>query len=218
MTKPLPTTETVLGVKSPICITKEEGDEFHRQEGVIQQESERLKRSHLRIGEALSAIKKGQLYRARFPTFEQYCEMRWGMNRQRGYQLIDAFEIYTALPDAVKNFLHNDSQVRVLRLAAPGDRAEIVKEAQSQLPTDHVLTASDLRKAINCKYQGLPPNAQPSKRASKKTSKSSASASLPIRFETDWRKLTRTQQQNFIEWLDQGKYFEKFNLRLQKIP
>ena len=39
---------------------------------------------------ALLSIRDGRGYRFEYGTFEEYCKERWGMVRQRAYQLIEA--------------------------------------------------------------------------------------------------------------------------------
>jgi hypothetical protein len=47
------------------------------------------------MGQALAAIRDRRGYRqAGFTTFEQYLQQRWGWSRQRGYQLMQAAEVY----------------------------------------------------------------------------------------------------------------------------
>jgi hypothetical protein len=80
------TSTTLAIVKNTLSIniTEEECKELRKREAVIQAERETFKQSYLRIGEALSVISKRQLYRAAYATFERYCEIRWGIDRQRG--------------------------------------------------------------------------------------------------------------------------------------
>ncbi len=49
-------------------------------------------RTFLEVGSALLGIKEQRLYRAEFPTFEEYVSTRWNMAKSRAYQLIDASE------------------------------------------------------------------------------------------------------------------------------
>jgi hypothetical protein len=44
----------------------------------------------IQVGAALATIRDSRLYRAEYPTFESYCDERWGLARRRAYQLMDA--------------------------------------------------------------------------------------------------------------------------------
>ncbi len=60
-------------------------------EGVI----ERGLATFIDVGNALTAIRDGNLYPTTHPTFEAYCADRWGLVRSRAYQMIDAAEVST---------------------------------------------------------------------------------------------------------------------------
>ena len=55
------------------------------------------------VGQALMRIRDGKLYRREHPTFEAYCEHRWGFTRQRANQLIAGAEVVRAVTTAVVN-------------------------------------------------------------------------------------------------------------------
>ena len=78
------------------------------------------------VGTALLEIRDSRLYRAEHPTFEAYCRERWGMERRRAYQLIEAAEAF----ESVQNFTHsppaNEAQARPLAAVAPEARAEVL--------------------------------------------------------------------------------------------
>lgn len=65
------------------------------------------------VGSALAEVRDSRLYRIKYATFEDYCQERWGMTRQRVYQLIAA----AAVVENVNNCLHlpsNEAQAREL--------------------------------------------------------------------------------------------------------
>ena len=45
------------------------------------------------VGEALLTIRDERLYRSEYPTFEAYCNKRWGIKERRAYQLMDAAKV-----------------------------------------------------------------------------------------------------------------------------
>jgi hypothetical protein len=52
------------------------------------------------VGRALLEIRDARLYRETHATFEAYLRERWGMSRQRGYQLMDAARVSTIVDTA----------------------------------------------------------------------------------------------------------------------
>ncbi len=46
----------------------------------------------IEVGAALASIRDERLYRRDYATFDDYCRARWGWDRRRAYQLMDADE------------------------------------------------------------------------------------------------------------------------------
>lgn len=55
----------------------------------------------VQVGDALATIRDERLYRSSHVTFEAYARERWGMERTRAYQLIDAAEVTASLSTIV---------------------------------------------------------------------------------------------------------------------
>lgn len=55
----------------------------------------------IEVGNALMEIRDRRLYRAAHRTFAEYCAERWGMSRQRAYQLMGASDIAANLSTTV---------------------------------------------------------------------------------------------------------------------
>lgn len=51
---------------------------------------ERGQKTFIEVGLALAEIRDSRLYREGFPTFEDYCQSKWGWSRVRAHQLIEA--------------------------------------------------------------------------------------------------------------------------------
>lgn len=96
------------------------------------------------LGEALSTIKKGKLYREKHSTFEKYCLARWGFGRAQAYRYIKASDAYAELKSVahvgdislptseramrtVANAGDYERQIKLLKMAA--------EEAQGKVPT-----------------------------------------------------------------------------------
>jgi len=95
------------------------------------------------VGEALSAIREGKLYRATHGTFEDYCREKWNMSRGRVYQLIGASETVSTIVD--KSVVTTESQARELSRVEPARREEVVAKAVEA--TGGKLTAAAIREA-----------------------------------------------------------------------
>jgi DNA modification methylase len=105
------------------------------------------------VGRALLEIRDARLYRETHATFEAYLRQRWGMSRQRGYQLIDAARVSTVVDTAG---LPAPPSERVARELAPVLRAEgeeaaldVYREALASEDADADVTAEDLRRAYH---------------------------------------------------------------------
>lgn len=95
----------------------------------------------IEVGNALLAIRDGKKYRAAgYATFETYCQQRWGINRSRSYQLMDAAKVATEMSTNVDIRPTREAQVRPLAsLPDPTERAaawaEAVEAADGGQPT-----------------------------------------------------------------------------------
>jgi hypothetical protein len=87
----------------------EESHELERCEVVIKQGLN----TFIEVGEALFLIRDKRLYRRDFKTFEDYCQHKWALSRQRVYQLIDASNVINHLSTMV-DIPTSERQVRPL--------------------------------------------------------------------------------------------------------
>jgi hypothetical protein len=100
------------------------------------------------VGEALLAIRDKRLYRESHKAFEDYCRQRWGFNRQRASQLIQAADVSKILDSAGLPAPANDAQAR--ELAPLRDEPERLQEAWLSAieQTDGKPTATAVREAV----------------------------------------------------------------------
>lgn len=101
------------------------------------------------VGKALAEIRDERLYHidygGDFETFEKYVKSRWGWDRIRAYQLIEAAEVNAD----VNHGLHNERQARELsKLDTPEERREAWKEAVETAPEGKP-TAAHVREVVN---------------------------------------------------------------------
>lgn len=90
------------------------------------------------VGNALMQIRDERLYRADFPTFEDYCQQRWSMTRRRANQLVEAAQMGTMVP------IENERQARALAPVKedPAEVREIYAEAKRRGDTSGAGLAS----------------------------------------------------------------------------
>lgn len=100
--------------RDPQSLTPEEQAEYDR--CVVQ-----VRRGFLVAGQALKVIRDRQLYRAKFETFEVFCEQLFAMTSRRAYQLIDAAEAADALKGATIQPTH-EAQLRPIAQLQPAEQ------------------------------------------------------------------------------------------------
>lgn len=123
---------------------------------------ERGQQTFVEVGTALMEIREQRLYkRDGWDTFEEYCQERWGWNRIRSHQLIDAARIVGTLTNDVQNFEHplpvNDAQVR--ELAPLRNEPEAMREVWREVSETHgeQVTAAKVREAVQHHLSTDPP-------------------------------------------------------------
>lgn len=102
---------------------------------------ERGLQTFVEVGIALAEIRESRLYRLTHGTFEEYCGERWGIERRRAYQLIDASAVVTNITDDVKNFSHRESHVAPLARLEPEQQPTVWREAVTTAPNGKVTAA-----------------------------------------------------------------------------
>lgn len=82
------------------------------------------------LGIALTAIRDRRLYRAKFDTFEEYCQVRWGWSRQRAYQLMESSEVVDSLAkDGQPVALETERAAREMAKVPLSHREEVIDTA-----------------------------------------------------------------------------------------
>ncbi len=117
-----------------------------------QEEAERhrlelkVERAFVEAGWALQELRDRRLYRNTHNSFEDYCRDRFGMNRSRSYQLIDAatvFDNLTECPQIVDILPTNESQCRPLIQLEPDEQREAwqqaVKAVDGKVPSGRIV-------------------------------------------------------------------------------
>lgn len=105
----------------------------------------------IEVGLALRAIRDDKLYREKHKTFEKYVSERWGFDRSRAYQFIDAAEVKQNLSTIVdKNpkasEINKESQLREL-VDVPEENLEEVIDKAAEIAGDEPITAKVIKQA-----------------------------------------------------------------------
>jgi hypothetical protein len=109
--------EALISIEGDGQLVPTEREELERLEGVV----ERGLETFVEVGMALGQIRDRKLYREGHPSFDTYCRQRWGLTRQRAYQLMGAAAVVANVSTIVDIPMPaNEAQARELaRLKEP---------------------------------------------------------------------------------------------------
>jgi hypothetical protein len=126
-------------------LTKQEKTELEKLCAVIEDGLSKF----LEVGKSLMEINKRKLYRETHDTFESFVSERWGIQKSRAYQLMEAAEIKTELStiggDSITDEITNERQLRELSKVGTEALPDIVEkiaakcEAEGCKPTAKVI-------------------------------------------------------------------------------
>ena len=122
-------------------------------------------KTFIEVGKALEQIRDQRLYRASFPTFEEYLKQRWGMSRSYGYRQIEGAQVAAIVsPNGDSPAPATESVARAL--APLKDKPEQARQAWQETVEEHgpAPTASQARKVVESKAKPRP-KAKPAKPA-----------------------------------------------------
>ena len=95
-------------------------------------------------GNALREIRDRDLFRVRYPTFEEYCLKQWGMSRFNAYKIMKASEIASQVSGAARVEPESPAQMGPLGRLPVADRPLAWKEAVNKSrgnPTRRIVEA-----------------------------------------------------------------------------
>ena len=117
-------------------------------------------RAFVDVGNALLEIRDEKLYRADHNSFDDYCQEKWGWNRDRGYKLIIAAQVFESLPKSVSHGIQNERQARELAKIPPPSRAKVLEKIQK---AEEPVTAKTIAAHIPPprKQTVIPPKSKP---------------------------------------------------------
>lgn len=86
----------------------------------------------IKVGNALLAIQEGRLFRHQYPSFEAYCQSRWGFSQWYAYKLQKSAEVVKRLDSPSKPT--SEAQVRPLTGLEPEEQPAAWQEAVDTAP------------------------------------------------------------------------------------
>ncbi|WP_306415006.1 MULTISPECIES: hypothetical protein [unclassified Calothrix] len=110
----------VTAVEVPELTPEEQSDRLHLER--------KVERAFFEAGKTLAELRDRRLYRSTHRTFEEYCRDRFGYNRSRSYQLIDAAIVVdnlTECPQIVDILPTAEGQVHQLTKLQPQQQQEV---------------------------------------------------------------------------------------------
>jgi hypothetical protein len=129
---------TVTSVEVPELTEEEQSDRLHLER--------RVERAVFEAGKALAELRDRRLYRSTHSTFDEYCLERFGYNRSRSYQLVDAAVAVDNLqkcPQIVDILPTAEGQVRPMTKLEPQEQQEVwltaVELAGGKVPTGRIV-------------------------------------------------------------------------------
>jgi hypothetical protein len=135
---PANATIDVPAVEVPELTEQEQRDRLHLER--------KVERAFFEAGKALAELRDRKLYRSTHSTFEEYCKDRFGYNRSRSYQLIDAAIVVDNLhkcPQIVDILPTAEGQVRPMTKLEPQQQQEVwqsaVEASGGKVPTGRVV-------------------------------------------------------------------------------
>jgi N6-adenosine-specific RNA methylase IME4 len=104
-------------------------------------------RTFQEVGNALLQIRDGRLYRVDYKTFEEYCQTRWGMERNYANKLISASSVAENLGTMVPKTPLSERQLRPLTSLEPKEQKHVWRRAL-QIAGNQSPTGIQVREAV----------------------------------------------------------------------
>lgn len=131
-------------------VSIDEQSRFTRCEEVI----EHGLNTFVEVGNALLEIRDNRLYRQSYSTFEDYCKERWGMKRQRAYELMSAADVVNNLSEISDKFPSRESHTAPLTALEPEQQREAWQRVIETKQPEKI-TAKDVQEVVD-EIKGVP--------------------------------------------------------------
>lgn len=125
-------------------ITVDERGKLYQCEEII----ERGLNTFVDVGNALLEIRDSKLYREEYPTFEDYCQTRWKMERRQAYRLIDASTVVNNVSNWTQITPTNEAQARPLTALEP-EKQSIAWQRAVETAPETGITAKHVQSVVD---------------------------------------------------------------------
>lgn len=115
-------------------------------EAIIEQGEQTI----IEVGQALSAINRGRLYRAEYGSFDEYCRAKWDFGRKRGYELMRAGQMAEEVSAAgLQLDRPTERQLRAAaKLGTTKDRVKAFQRAK-EIAGEKKVSSRHIEEAVN---------------------------------------------------------------------
>lgn len=100
------------------------------------------------VGNALATVRDAGLYRQAYETFEDYCEQRWNLKRQRAYELMTAAGVADAVSEISDTGVAREAHAAALLPLADDPEAMATALAAAEEATNGKVTAAAIADAV----------------------------------------------------------------------
>jgi hypothetical protein len=127
-------------------ISSVEAEMLTHYETIIEQGEQTI----IEVGQALSAINRGRLYRAQYGSFDEYCRAKWDFGRKRGYELMRAGQMAEELSGAGLHLNRpTERQLRAAaKLSSTKDRVRAFQRAK-EMAGEKKVSSRHIEEAVN---------------------------------------------------------------------
>ena len=126
-------------------LTITEQSELEHHEAVI----ERGLKTFVDVGASLMAIRDRRLYKQEYDTFDEYCRIRWNIDRTYAHRMIDAAQVHNNLLPIGNILPANEAQARPLARLEATEQFTVWNRIVAQTrEDDSPLTAAKIKRAV----------------------------------------------------------------------
>lgn len=115
-------------------------------------------KSFIEVGDALLELRESKLYREEYGTFEECCDIEFGISRPRAYQFMASSDVAGNLSTMVDKASLNERQLRPLTSVPAEKQGEVFQAAKDKAEREgRKVTAKDVKAAVVASKPPPPP-------------------------------------------------------------
>lgn len=158
----------------------------------------------IEVGNALVRVHEDRLYREEFKSFEECCQMKFGMSRNDGYRYIVAAEVKGALPENVSNLIQNTAQANALSKAPKKQRAKIIKAVAKEGAVTAAAIAEKIEEELSDKAEPVKPAKKKKPVEAEFEQVDKTGKSIPKRIQAEWTR-AEIECKELLSYLEPAK-------------